>query len=268
MQPHLEIAHQYALANQSHPPLLFIHGAWHGAWCWENFLPFFIQRNFEVAAVSLRGHGRSEGRERLAYYHLNDYVDDIKTAVNQFSRPPILIGHSLGGLVAQKYVSTYGGSSVAGMFLMGSIPPNGIRSFFFKNVFFRHSIQSFQLFILGRGEKILRDTVFLKKAFFSNATPHVIVERYSRKMQNESRSLLINLLNPGIRISNLLFPVGVMGGEFDYIVKKPVIDAISKYFNVEAIFAPTGHDIMLDGNWEIAANSLLNWIEEVMRVKS
>ncbi len=42
------------------PPLLFIHGAWHGAWCWdEHFLDFFANNGFHAVALSLRGHGNS-----------------------------------------------------------------------------------------------------------------------------------------------------------------------------------------------------------------
>jgi pimeloyl-ACP methyl ester carboxylesterase len=41
-------------------PLLFVHGAWHGAWCWdEYFLDFFAGRGYRALAVSLRGHGNS-----------------------------------------------------------------------------------------------------------------------------------------------------------------------------------------------------------------
>ena len=44
--------------NQTHQtPLLFIHGMWHGAWCWDEFfLPFFAGHGFHVTALSLRGH--------------------------------------------------------------------------------------------------------------------------------------------------------------------------------------------------------------------
>ena len=48
-------------SSESHPtPLLFVHGAWHGAWCWdEYFLDFFAYRGYRALAVSLRGHGNS-----------------------------------------------------------------------------------------------------------------------------------------------------------------------------------------------------------------
>ena len=47
-------------------PVLFVHGMFHGAWCWEeHFLPYFAQRGYAAHALSLRGHVGSEGRERL-----------------------------------------------------------------------------------------------------------------------------------------------------------------------------------------------------------
>ncbi len=56
-------------SSPSHPtPLLFIHGAWHGAWCWaEHFLDYFAAHGYAAHALSLRGHGNSPGRERLRW---------------------------------------------------------------------------------------------------------------------------------------------------------------------------------------------------------
>jgi pimeloyl-ACP methyl ester carboxylesterase len=48
--------------SEAHPaPLLFVHGGWHGAWCWdEHFLRFFADKGYQALAVSLRGHGNSQ----------------------------------------------------------------------------------------------------------------------------------------------------------------------------------------------------------------
>jgi pimeloyl-ACP methyl ester carboxylesterase len=45
--------------SEAHPvPLLFVHGAWHAAWCWdENFLSFFGDKGYRAVALSFRGHG-------------------------------------------------------------------------------------------------------------------------------------------------------------------------------------------------------------------
>jgi len=50
-----------------HPtPLLFIHGMFHGAWCWDaHFLDYFAGHGFAAYVVSLRGHGNSEGGDTL-----------------------------------------------------------------------------------------------------------------------------------------------------------------------------------------------------------
>ena len=47
-------------------PILFVHGAWHGAWCWdEYFMPYFAQQGYTTFALSYRGHGNSDGRDSL-----------------------------------------------------------------------------------------------------------------------------------------------------------------------------------------------------------
>ncbi len=47
-------------SNHSRPnPILFVHGAFHGAWAWEEyFLPYFADKGYEVHALNWRGHGK------------------------------------------------------------------------------------------------------------------------------------------------------------------------------------------------------------------
>lgn len=43
-----------------HPPLLFLHGAGHAAWCWaEHFMPWLAEQGLECHALSFRGHVRT-----------------------------------------------------------------------------------------------------------------------------------------------------------------------------------------------------------------
>ena len=44
----LEIISKRPRAKTHPTPLLFVHGAWHGAWCWENFLSYFAEHGYEV----------------------------------------------------------------------------------------------------------------------------------------------------------------------------------------------------------------------------
>jgi pimeloyl-ACP methyl ester carboxylesterase len=59
-------------------PLLFIHGAYAAAWCWEDhFLPFFAEAGYAAHALSLSGHGGSPGRRHLDSFSIADYVRDV-----------------------------------------------------------------------------------------------------------------------------------------------------------------------------------------------
>ena len=104
----LEMISKYP-SDAAHPtPLLFIHGTLHGAWCWDvHFLDYFAQHGFAAHAVNLRGHGNSEGREKLRWTRIADYVEDVANAVRQLPSPPILIGHSMGGFIIQKYLEDH-----------------------------------------------------------------------------------------------------------------------------------------------------------------
>jgi pimeloyl-ACP methyl ester carboxylesterase len=80
-------------------PVLFLHGAWHGPWVWDAWLPLFEERGHAARALTLRGHGSGEAGYRGV--GLTDYVRDLEAAINESPQPPVLVGHSLGGLLIQ-----------------------------------------------------------------------------------------------------------------------------------------------------------------------
>src|SRR3954447_2530482 len=105
-------------------PVLFVHGAFAGAWMWrEVFMPFFARRGRACAAVSLRGHGASEGRAGLRAARLSDYRDDLQRAFAALPEPPVVVAHSLGGLLAQQLI---GREEMRALALLASLPPEGL----------------------------------------------------------------------------------------------------------------------------------------------
>ena len=63
----LEVIARKAEGGSEYPPLLFVHGSCHAAWCWdEHFLPYFADHGFDSYALSLRGHGGSAARAASA----------------------------------------------------------------------------------------------------------------------------------------------------------------------------------------------------------
>lgn len=94
-------------SSSAHPtPVLFVHGGWHGAWCWDgNFLNFFADAGYRAVALSVRGHGGSPTTKPLSRCSVADYVEDVRTVADGLPKPPALIGHSMGGFLVQMYLA-------------------------------------------------------------------------------------------------------------------------------------------------------------------
>lgn len=92
--------------TRGNPGLVFVHGgAAHVEW-WAHLAPLFTQW-YHAAAFDLSGHGDSGRRERYSHALWADEVVAVAEAAG-FPGPPIVIGHSLGGLVAIQTAATHG----------------------------------------------------------------------------------------------------------------------------------------------------------------
>ena len=142
-------------------PLLFVHGAFAGAWVWdEHFLPWFAAQGFSAHALSLRGHGGSAGHERIDWYSIHDYVEDVAEVIADLEAAPVLIGHSMGGFVVQKYLERH---SVPAAVLMCSVPPQGLVAAQFSLLFEKPGLMMEINRLLGGGNvalDVLRDALF------------------------------------------------------------------------------------------------------------
>ena len=87
------------------PPLIFIHGAWANHLTWFNQLRYFAKYT-EIYAYDLLGHGKSD-KPRVEYT-AQLYAEILKSIITQLAiKNPILIGHSLGGGIAQYFTLKY-----------------------------------------------------------------------------------------------------------------------------------------------------------------
>ena len=103
-------------------PLLFVHGAFTGAWCWdEHFLPYFAARGHDAWAVDLRGHGDDAAPVELA--SIEDYVADLLLAIEQIGEPPVIVGHSMGAIVVQRALHR---AAVRAVALLAPVPLQGM----------------------------------------------------------------------------------------------------------------------------------------------
>lgn len=82
---------------QSKDTFLFIHGAWHGGWCWEKIEPSLQTLGYTTIAPDLPGHGSRH--ETISSQTLESYAADVVKILTEQEEPVILVGHSMGGAV-------------------------------------------------------------------------------------------------------------------------------------------------------------------------
>lgn len=104
-------------------PVVFVHGAFCGGWAFDAFREPFEAAGFETHAPDLPHHERGADLEQLAQSGLKDYTQAITHYVRGLRAPPVLVGHSLGGLVSQM---TAMHAPIAGLVLLAPSAPWGV----------------------------------------------------------------------------------------------------------------------------------------------
>ena len=76
---------------------VLVHGAWHGAWCWEKVLPLIEQAGHQAHTLDLPGLG--EDQTPIADVTLDAYVSAVIRTIDSVAQNVVLVGHSMGGMV-------------------------------------------------------------------------------------------------------------------------------------------------------------------------
>ncbi len=248
-------------ADSDKPPLLFVHGAHAGAWCWqEHFLPYFAERGWAAHAVSLSGHGGSPGREYLDALSIDDYVRDLREAIASLPASPVLIGHSMGGFVVQKLLETQPAPAAA---LMCAVPPGGMWSSALGLAIRRPGLL-FDLNRLAGGGNI--GPRALVEAMFHQPLPSELLERYFLQMHGESQRAIWDMLGFALPHPNRrnCAHVMVMGAADDALIPVAGVRQTASLWGVEPmIVSDIGHGMMLEAGWRAAADPLAAWLDNL-----
>lgn len=243
-------------------PLLFVHGAHMGAWCWdEYFLPYFAERGYHAHAVSLRGHAKSAGREQLNSFGIADYAQDLATVAARFDRPPVLVGHSMGGVVVQKYLEEH---AAAGAVLMASVPPNGLSGSVTRLLMTQPSLLM-RMGMIHAGRPTPQDLDVARRTVFSEHLSEEELRRYARGFQPESNRAIWDMTVGGLprRWRIRPPPMLVLGGEQDALFSPAMVRATARAYGTEAeIFPNMCHGMMLEHGWRSVADRIIDWLRE------
>jgi pimeloyl-ACP methyl ester carboxylesterase len=258
----LEVIDREPSGDSHKTPLVFVHGAWHGAWCWdEHFLDFFASKGHRSLAVSLRGHGETPAARPMQFCSIADFVDDVASVADSLPARPVMVGHSMGGFVVQKYLESHEAPAAV---LLASVPPNGITRFLLRRFKLHPWSTARHLAITKSLGSIAGTPELARESFFSDFTPHADVVRYAARLGEEYLGkievdmLWLHLPKPEL----VTTPVLVLGAEHDILFTPQEVRATASAYHTEAEFFPKmGHNMMLEPGWATVAERIHAWLE-------
>ncbi|MCF8012135.1 MAG: alpha/beta hydrolase [Clostridiales bacterium] len=246
--------------------IVMIHGMMCGAWCWDNFKNFFESKGYNCIAPNLRYHDVAPGdnpESRLGKTGLQDYVEDIENIIRELDAPPVIMGHSMGGLIAQilgsrgraKKLVLLTPAAPAGIW---SMQPSVIKSF------------SGMMMQWGFWKKPIKPT--FDKAVYSvlHLLPGEEQKAVYNKFVYESGYAAFQIgfwfLDPGkatyINEKNVSCPVLVISGREDRIVPASVVKKVAGKYNAVSIykeFANHAHWVLGEPGWEEITGYIYQW---------
>jgi len=246
--------------TDAHPvPLLFVHGGWHGAWCWDDhFLDFFAERGYRAVALSLRGHGSSPTPTPLPRVTVNDYIDDVRATADGLGGSPVLVGHSLGGFVIQRYLERHNAPAAV---LVGSLPPRGVMGAALR-VWRRRPSMTLESWADPTLLKFLATPALTREYLFCAATPEPIVESCMQRAGAESiRAAMTDPMVRHVRTRRVHTPMLVLGAVHDGFISVGAVRATARAYRTEPEFFDMGHNMMLEPGWADVANRIDAWLQ-------
>jgi len=249
-------------------PIVMVHGAFVGGWTFETFRKPFEDAGHEVIAPDLRGHGAADPLDAVIGLSVRDYARDIVALCRTLPARPILVGHSLGGLVAQMAARKV---QPAALVLLGPTPPWGLAGWSVKEAITAFGAQMVSLLSNGRvdpSREIMR-RMLLGRLNDIEAAP--ILARLRPESARAVREALNWWLDPFMTSSIGPGPLPtrslVISGQDDHVHPVASGRLVAERIGGEFLSLPRmTHWMLSEAGWETVAAAALDFIGDETRV--
>ncbi|MER7667522.1 alpha/beta fold hydrolase [Kitasatospora sp. NPDC096128] len=255
-------------------PVLFIHGLWLHSTSWQPWIDLFRAEGYAPSAPGWPGDPDTveearQNPESIADHGIDDVVEHYATIIRGLEAPPVLIGHSFGGMIAQKLL---GREPVAAAVAIDAaqikgvlpLPLSALRSTLpvFRNPANRHRAVSLttEQFRFAFGNALSEeesDGLFERWTIPAPGKP--LFEAAAANFDPHSPAK-VDTANSGRG------PLLLVSGGKDHTVPESVTRAtLKQYRHSGAVteflsFPDRGHSLTVDGGWREVAEAVLAWL--------
>ncbi len=249
--------------------IMFIHGMWGGGWYFEQFKAHFQKQGYECLTPDLKYHDVSPEADSpagLGTTSLTDYAGDLEKQIRTLDEKPILIGHSMGGLLAQKLTAR--GLASAAVLLCPASPAGilALRPSVIKS--FRSALMRWK-FWKKPHKPTFDEAVY---SMLHRMPPERQKETYARFVYESGRAaaeigfwVFDKNKASAVEDKTVVVPLLVIGSSEDRITPVSVVKKVAKKYDSTAEyheFANHAHWIMQEPGWEEVAAYVSGWLQE------
>jgi alpha-beta hydrolase superfamily lysophospholipase len=251
-------------ARVSHPPILMVHGIMGGAWYFAKWLQFFSARGHPAYALNLRGHHGSRPVENFGQVSVMDYVTDARDAASGIRErhpgaPLILVGHSMGGLVAQKATESV---SPAALILLSPVPPGGIPLLSWP--LFRRELKHVPEMLASRA--VIANPRDAADLFLNRVDPADVasfVPLWTPASGRAGREITFSRIM--VDAERVTCPVLVVAGADDVAIPPRIQKKVARKYGAPIrVYEGNAHFLIWEAGWDRIASDVAAWLDQAL----
>jgi len=239
-----------------------VHGGFCGGWAFEHFRTSFEAAGHVCLTPDLRGHGPGDRGSAVVGVSMTDFARDIAALIEAQPEPPVLIGHSMGGLVAMMAATR---AKVRALVLLAPSPPWGVAGSSLEEAgsalalhalgpFWLQSVDpdyaSARLYSLDKLDKEARKATFARMTAESG-----------RALWETLNWWLDPFMTTSVAVDRIKAPVLALAGDRDLIHPPATVRQTAERLSAEMqVFPGMSHWLIGEPGWEAVAQTCLEWI--------
>jgi pimeloyl-ACP methyl ester carboxylesterase len=235
-------------SSLSGPPIVFVHGGGHGSWVWSNYLTYFASTGRDCFAFSWFNHygSRELPVEQYVARSMADTVQELEIVAARAGQAPVLITHSMGAIVAQKYAE-------------------------------KHPVPAQVHLAPAICAEVGLDVEFeidlsrpVERAPFEEAWRRLLggcseeeARRYNDLFSRESPTALKEAVTASVSVdrTRISGPSLMVAAEHDQVVPAEAVRRTAAYFGSDYLFVPgRSHNLILEPRWRETADRIKSWL--------